>query len=403
MVAVAELYAVIACSAPASAFQVASRTGYVRYVAQTAQTAYIAANRTQLISTLAPAMTAAGAGSIALRAVAGPVGWASLGVTAGLVIAGMVYDAGEIAQVKSDAATAAGVPTAIQVNGTTMPAGSSISYTNCDGGLFTGCLQIMLVPNGMAQENCTGLSAGPPAGWTAQSRQWSSVGGGTAQCYDNFKWTYDGTNHAAMASSVPGQPTTQQVADYLSSLPSTSPLAPESQNQPAGATNPAPAGSSATIDQPVSPGQMPSQVGSASSVPSGASVLDPHAPAPTQTTETQTQTATTSTTTNQDGSTTDTQTATVQCDAGPHDARTFGAVLQEHYAVWSASGLLGTLELLKNLTWPSTLPTYTLHSSILGTFTFDFNAWAGVLAALRTLVIAGAGFVAYRIIFVGGH
>jgi hypothetical protein len=78
-------------------------------------------------------------------------------------------------------------------------------------------------------------------------------------------------------------------------------------------------------------------------------------------------------------------------------------VLQDHYNVWSASGLLGTLELLKNLSWPTTFPTYTLQSSVMGTFTFDFNAWSGVINALRALVIAGAGFVAYRIIFVGGH
>ena len=81
----------------------------------------------------------------------------------------------------------------------------------------------------------------------------------------------------------------------------------------------------------------------------------------------------------------------------------FGSVLQDHYNVWSASGLLGTFKLLKNLSWPTTFPTYTLHSTVMGTFTFDFNAWSGMINALRALVIAGAGFVAYRIIFVGGQ
>ena len=59
--------------------------------------------------------------------------------------------------------------------------------------------------------------------------------------------------------------------------------------------------------------------------------------------------------------------------------------------------------MLKNLSWPTTFPSYTLQSSIMGTFTFDFNAWSGVIDALRALVIAGAGFVTYRIIFIGGH
>ena len=78
--------------------------------------------------------------------------------------------------------------------------------------------------------------------------------------------------------------------------------------------------------------------------------------------------------------------------------RTFGSVLQDHYDVWSACGLLGTLELLKNLSWPTTFPSTHLQSSVMGTFTFDFNAWSGVINALQALVIAGAGFVAYRII-----
>jgi hypothetical protein len=43
-----------------------------------------------------------------------------------------------------------------------------------------------------------------------------------------------------------------------------------------------------------------------------------------------------------------------------------------------------------------------LNSGLLGTFSFDFTAWNGILVALRTLIIAGASFAAYRIIFVGG-
>jgi hypothetical protein len=190
--------------------------------------------------------------------------------------------------------------------------------------------------------------------------------------------------------TTPATPDSGQVAGYLNQLPANDPLSVESQTQPVGTTNSAPTGSVSQTDIPVSPTQMPTTVVPANAVPDGSAVVDPNAPAPTQQAQTNTQTATTTTTTNPDGSQTDTQTATVQCNWGQHDARTFGTVLQDHYNLWSASGLLGTLELIKNLTWPSTFPTYTLSSSILGTFTFDFNAWAGVITALRTLVMCGS-------------
>ena len=69
--------------------------------------------------------------------------------------------------------------------------------------------------------------------------------------------------------------------------------------------------------------------------------------------------------------------------------------------VWQSSGLLSALTLLKTLTWPSAIPTYSLSSSLFGSFTLDFSAWSGLLTALRSLIIALAAFVAYRIIFVG--
>lgn len=396
-----DLVAVFLVWSPVEAFIISSTTGYSRVVTQAAQTAYIASHRAQIISQLAPAVTAASAGSVAIRAVAGPIGWASIGVSAGLVIAGMVYDSSEIAQVKSNAATAAGLPNEIQVNGQTMPSGSAITFTNCDGGLYNGCIDVMLVPNGLQQESCTGTSSSPPSGWTAQSRQWSSVNGGATACYDNYRWTYNGSNLATRAASVPGTPTAQHVSDYLTSLPSGNALAPESQNQPAGTTNPTPTGTT-TVDLPVSPVEMPTTVKPSNQGATGDAVVNPNAQAPIQTTDTSTQSTTTTTTTNQDGSTTSTDTASVQCNAGEHDQRTFGSILQSHYDVWSASGLVGTLNLIKNLTWPETLPTYTLTSTIFGTMTFNFNSWSGIFTALRTLIIAAAGFVAYRIIFIGG-
>jgi hypothetical protein len=406
VVIVTEIYAVMACSAPVYAFQINSATGYARVVSQAAQQAYIASHRAQVISSLAPAISAAGAGSVAVRAVAGPIGWASLAVSAGLVIAGMLYDATERQQVKDNAASYAGVPsTMIGGNGShTFPAGSSKTTDTCGGTYPSGCVQIVTEPNSKTNPQC-GLSvvqswANPlPSGWSFLGEAWPSGG----PCTQTYRWQSNGSNAAQAVQTMAGVPTTQNVSDYLASLPSSNALAPESQNQPAGTTNPAPAGSTSTTNIPVSPSDMPTTVVPANTVPPGSSVVDPNAPAPTQQTQTTQQSSTTTTTTNPDGSQTDQSSATVSCTSGQHSNRTFGSVLQDHYNVWSASGLLGTLELLKNLSWPTTFPTYTLHSTVMGTFTFEFNAWSGVINALRALVIAGASFVAYRIIFIGGH
>lgn len=405
VVLVAEIYAIIACSAPAQAFQVSSATGYARVVSQAAQQAYIASHRAQVISAIAPAISAAGAGSVAIRAVAGPIGWASIAVSAGLVIAGMVYDSGEGQEVKNNAATAAGVPPVTIVNG--QPYNGTIS-NGCGATPSFGCQQALYQPNGMSFAVCVTnpvpLSQNPPPGWTPGPVQWMQpAGAATASCMNTYTIAYNGANADRLGSSQPGAPSTQQVQDYLTSLPANNPLAPEQQNQPAGTTNPAPIGSISTTNIPVSPSEMPTTVVPANNVPPGSSVVDSNASPPNQQTQTTQQSSTTQTTTNPDGSQTDQSTATVSCASGQHSNRTFGSVLHDHYNVWSVSGLLGTLELLKNLSWPTTFPTYTLHSSVMGTFTFDFNAWSGVINALRALVIGGAGFVAYRIIFIGGH
>ena len=83
---------------------------------------------------------------------------------------------------------------------------------------------------------------------------------------------------------------------------------------------------------------------------------------------TQTTTTTTTTTTNPDGSVTQQEesTSSVSCSAGNHDQRTFGSVLQDHMNQWQGSGLLSALNLLKTLTWPSAIPTYSLAVESLG-------------------------------------
>jgi len=407
VVLVAEIYAVMACSAPVYAFQISSTTGYSRVVSQAAQQAWAAANKPQIAQAIASAAIAPSAGSIAVRAVTGPIGWAAIGVAGALVIAGMLYDAGERQQVKDNASSAAGNPLQVIVNGA--PVANALLpdlVNNCKPTLAVGCSQTMYVTNGLDATNCpiTSGAANTPSGWSYLGRFFSTLpGGSTTICNDRYQIVYNGSNGSQLAANQASPPTQQQVADYLASLPSNNPLAPEQQIAPAGTTNPAPQGASSTTDIPVSPAQIPTTVKPSNSGAPGDSVVNPNEPTPQQTTQQQTQSATTTTTNNPDGSQTQQQTATVSCSGGQHNAKTFGSVLQDHYNVWSASGLLGTLELLKNLSWPTTFPTYTLHSTVMGTFTFDFNAWSGVINALRALVIAGAGFVAYRIIFIGGH
>ena len=70
------------CLGPGEAFS-QTATQYSRVVAQAERIAYLAAQRSALSSQVATAALAPSAASMAVRMVAGPVGWAALGVSAG--------------------------------------------------------------------------------------------------------------------------------------------------------------------------------------------------------------------------------------------------------------------------------------------------------------------------------
>jgi hypothetical protein len=211
--------------------------------------------------------------------------------------------------------------------------------------------------------------------------------------------------------------TASEIATTLQSMPAANPLSLESNTTPqgvGGSTVPA----DDVVTQSIPASSVPSQVVPATSVGPTDVVVNkdataPAGPAPTQTatqTSTTTNTTTTTTVTNPNGSTTTTSTSTdtdtapvSSCSVGNHEPRTFGGILQTHLETWKGSGLLSALNLLGTLVWPTTSPTYTLTSTFLGTFTFDFSAWTGMLLAIRSIIIAIAGFVAYKIIFVGGR
>ena len=401
------MIAVYLIAFPVHAFQVSSSsTGYVRVATASAISAYQVAQRAAFTGALASAISAPTVASVAVRLATGPVGWGLLGVSAALTLASMYYSSQEVQAVKT--AALAAQPAVVNIPNYTLPSNGTF-FNGCTP-LTVGCVQIVTVPNGIpAGPGCGGypatsypLSTGtPPAGWVAVQMSWST------QCNNHYWYTYNGTNAQYQgALAPPASLTPSQAHTYINSLPAGNPNSIESQTDPLGLGVPAPAAETVTI-LPVSPTEVVPTVKPASQVGPTDAVIDPNAPPPAgpqpAVPSTQTTTTTTTTTTNPDGSVTEQEasTSSVSCSAGNHDTRTFGSVLQDHMNQWQGSGLLSALNLLKTLTWPSAIPTYALQSNLLGNFTLDFSAWSGMLTALRSLIIALAAFVAYRIIFVG--
>ncbi|MBI3806202.1 MAG: hypothetical protein HY281_01610 [Nitrospirae bacterium] len=391
---------------PAYAFQVSSSTtGYVRVASQAAVSTMLTAQRAATVASLATGISASTAGSVAVRLVASSVGWPVLGIVAGMTLAMYVYDQTKVAALK----TAAAPPGLWDIPGYVEPAGSTIGACTSVGGPcpFANTTHYILVPSAAGVIGCNPSAAGAvPSGWSG----WFSFGN---NCH--------AIRGSGSASPVPVQgaaspATPAQVQSYLGNLPASDPLSLESNTQLVGAqSQPTPADSTSAV--PVPETGLATTVVPATSVQPTDLVVNPNVnpPTGTVTTKTQTQpttgtkTTTTTTTTNPDGSVTTTSTETgqdtapVSCAAGNHEPRTFGSILQEHMNLWTGSGLLSALNLLKTLTWPTTIPTYSLQSNLLGNFTLDFSAWSGMLTAIRSIVIAIAGFVAYRMIFVGAR
>ena len=400
-----EMIAVYLVAFPVHAFQVSSSsTGYVRVATASAVSAYQVAQRAAFTSALASAVSAPTVASVAVRIATGPVGWGLLGVSAAVTLAGMYYDSASVQAVKT--AAIATLPTTIAIPGYTAPAGSGF-VEGCIP-LVNNCMQRLFVPAGNV--TCTGTSTGTvPGGWSAGFRQYGTPSGmaGPDACYHFFFITYGGSNGSQLGSNAAPTSLSQAAADtYINSLAPSSPTSVESHTSPLGQGATAPAADNVTT-LPVTPAQVVPTVKPASQVAPTDAVIDPNAPPPAgpqpAVPSTQTTTTTTTTTTNPDGSVTqhEDSTGSVACSAGNHDQRTFGSVLQDHINQWQGSGLLSALNLLKTLTWPTAIPTYSLQSNLLGTFTLDFSAWSGMLTAIRSIIIALAGFVAYRIIFVG--
>lgn len=395
------------CLMPMEALALTS-TQYARVVAQAEQIAFVAAQKSSLAAKVAAAAVATNPLSTAVRFVAGPIGWAALGVSAGLAIAQLHFSQDELHTIKSAAAPVTPMHTG---TGQQFPPGSILD--GCPAGSCpVGDTQHLWVPNGLDYAACVVSPVPrttPPTGWSDGSAAWAQpAGSSTTSCYWHFYITYNGANGPLLASpGGTGVATQQDVQNYLLGLPASDPSSLENNVEKAGVgTAPNPASNVETV--PVSPTDVPTTV-KQKPVPAGDAVVNDNVPPPpgtqTQTTQQQQTTTTTTSTQNPDGSTTtqDNTTTTASCAAGSHQTRTFGSVLQEHQALWNSSGLLSALNLLKSLTWPTTLPVINLPSSFFGSQSVDFNQWAWFFTALRTLVIAGASLAAYRIIFVGGR
>ena len=412
-----ELIAVYLVACPVSAFQVSSSsTGYVRVATSAAIGVYQTAQRAAFTGALASAVSAPTLASVAVRIATGPVGWTALGVSAALTLAGMYYSAQDVQAVKT-AALAAAPPVSSRSDGsgTVLPSGAVWSPTSCVHPCAFGGQQLFYVNTRVGSYTaCYALD--PPnnnggaytlPGWPGWSVSKQVLSGDGLDCRMSYSHTNNGANESGeMGFVAPSSLTLGQYDTYVQGVPAANPNSIESKMAPVGQGATAPAAENVTT-LPVSPTDVVPTVKPASQVGPTDAVIDPNAPPPSgpqpAVPSTQTTTTTTTSTTNPDGSVTqhEESTGSVSCSAGNHDPRTFGSVLQDHMNVWQSSGLLSALTLLKTLSWPSTIPTYALTSSIFGSFTLDFSAWSGLLTALRSLIIAISAFVAYRIVFVG--
>jgi hypothetical protein len=343
-------------------------------VAQAERIAYLAAQRSALANQVATAALAPSAASMAVRMVAGPVGWAALGVSAGLVLAQMYYSQSDLSAVKTAAST---------------PGGWQVASTNAGvqtfPGFGTNTPGNPAYPNATIQFSATNVPL--CAVDTEYQHDWvvgpfqslstavfftgnffvngPAVGGYSLVCLPSQGHSRLHLTDSRCLDSADAAASGQ----LRRGLPASDPKSVEAHTNPVGTTGTTQPADT-TISQAVTPTEMPTTV-KPKPVPAGDIVVvdtvPPPASTPQQNTQQQTTTTTTTTTQNPDGSTTqheETQ-ATTSCAVGSHESRTFGTVLQAHQTIWATSGLLGTLNLLKSLTWPSTLPVIALAVGLL--------------------------------------
>jgi hypothetical protein len=229
------------CLAPTEALAL-DTTQYARVVAQAERIAYLAAQRSSFAAKVAAAAVAPSPASMAVRLVAGPVGWAALGVSAGLVIASLYYSASDLQSVKQ---SASGGASSYSIPGYTLF--PIVAGGNCPSPIG-GCTNkwARIHTNNYCDLNLYTPSP-VPAGW---------IFGGWETCGERSNMlVVGGTN----LQTTPVEPTAQQVQQYVQALPPSNPQSIESHSAPVGEGQTAP--SADTVEsQPVSPTELPTTV-----------------------------------------------------------------------------------------------------------------------------------------------
>ncbi len=388
-----------------------STTGYSRVVREAEMIAWAAARRASAASAVGSA-AAAGASSVAWLAVTGPLGWAALGVMTGMVLYEWYYSGQDLQDLKDGAKGA--LPPDYEVfhpnYGTFRVPGPAWNSTYASVRPAAHGLHAACNDGGGPYD----WSIGPYPNTTASVFQGPLIGAlrvGPTEMHGDVGYGYYLCHFAGASGSATQaparEPTGNEIADYLNSLPNTDPRSLPAHGNPVGAGH-APMSATQVESTPINATEIQTQAVPVSQVqPRDTVVKENEVPLAGMQTQTQTQqqtSKTTTATTNPDGSVTEhaTEEATASCTAGQHDAKTLRTIWEDHKAKWQSSGLLAALELLKQLTWPAELPTITFTSQFFGTRVVNFNDWAWAFTAARAILIAGATFVAYRIVFVGG-
>jgi hypothetical protein len=215
--------------------RIVSNTGYVRVATAATGTAYYSANASTITSAIAASATSGSIASTAVRIVAGPIGWAAIGVVAGTALYQWYYSQADMQTLY----TSSGTQSYQTPSGFVAVGGSKIS--GCFGPCTAGTTQFYYIPHHTAAQNnqCNGgWYTGPtlPTGWIQTGSGWgtASWGGDPNTCYDVGSRVSTGASDPNIFGSVTAPPTTAQVQSYLQGLPSNNPLAPANHQQAAG-------------------------------------------------------------------------------------------------------------------------------------------------------------------------
>jgi len=395
------IYLLCALLSPALALQL-DTTKYVRVIAQAEAIALQAAQKATVADAVAAAAVIPTPTSVAVKVVAAGL---AIGVPLGLALWQTYYSGSDLTHLVSRFTQPAGLTLNGQLPGAWASCPSSgvlngISY-NCSGGSYDYAVEWGACSDGSMRFPYLGST-----GWGQLSGQY--VGGGCPDIKQVWVHLVGGANPPTVSTGSP--PTQAQVSASIQNLSSSDTDSVENHTTPAGVgVAPVSAPQVTTLTQVLT--DLNTAVKKLTDLLGTDIVVAQNVPPPqnvtitTNVTTNTTNVSNVSSVTNADGSTTTTEqkaeTSSASCTSNAKDPRTFATVLQAHQQLWQATGLVASLNALKNLTFPGAVPVITLPTHLFGTFTLDFTRWAWVFTAIQSIMIAFAGMVAIRIVFVG--